>query len=449
MSSLLIGLMLAAASASAADLPAGTELQYAGTLSQQTKAGSSEAKSFSVYAVTIAGEDGAAQIAWHLDERGGGGWAWPERFGLLAPGSSDKTKTRPIRLLHAHDGTQYPLPLRSPLFEFANKLAPEASWSDGRYEYRVARKRKVKDRDCWQIEVASNLGRAQTLVVEAATGVLVSLDERVFMGRGDEFQLKLELQSQKTLPATELNKSRVAFDSLRQMQVALSRTGEQKLVELTAPQLKATQDAIGQIEKQAEGTAWARLSGVIAKDLIQQQRRLEGVAGLEKKYVGQAAPKLTLKLANGTPIPEADLQDKVVVLHFWEYRGDTLTEPYGQVGYLDFLNNKRKKLGVKVIGINVDPRFAETDKAGAAGRSLKKLQEFMNLGYDVAVDDGAILTQFGDPRSLGSPLPLWIVIGHDGKVAHYHIGFYDIRPDEGLKQLDEAVIAALRKQKAK
>ena len=102
-----------------------------------------------------------------------------------------------------------------------------------------------------------------------------------------------------------------------------------------------------------------------------------------------------------------------------------------------------------MIGINVDSRFAETDKVGAANRSLKKLQEFMNLGYDVAIDDGALLTSFGDPRSLGSPLPLWVVIGHDGKVAHYHIGFYEIRPDEGLKQLDEAVVEALRKQKAK
>jgi peroxiredoxin len=449
LNSLLIGLVLATASASAIEVPVGTELQYTGSLSQKTKAGATEAKSFSVYALTITGEDGAARLAWSLDERGGGGWAWPERFGLLAPGSSDKTTTRPIRLLHSHEGTQYPLPLRSPVFEFQDKLAADASWTDGRYEYLVTRKRKVKDRDCWQIEVASNIGRAQTIVVEAATGLLVSLDEKVFMGRGDEFQLKLELQSQKTPPADELNKSRAAFDSLREMQSSLGRTGEQKIVELTAAQLKAAQTAIGNIEKQADGTPWAKLSGVIARDLTQQQQRLEGVAGLEKKFVGQTAPKLTLKLANGIAIPEADFQGKVVVLHFWEYRGDPLSEPYGQVGYLDFLNNKRKKLGVKVVGIDVDPRFAETDKAGAAARSLKKLQEFMNLGYDVAIDDGAMLTQFGDPRSLGSPLPLWVVIGHDGKVAHYHIGFYEIRPDEGLKQLDEAVIEALRKQKAK
>ena len=448
MSSLFVGLMLVVTQISATEVPLGTELQYAGSLSQKTKSGPVEAKSFSIYAVTIAGENGASQIAWNMDERGGGGWAWPERFGLLAAGSTDKAKSLPIRLLHMHEATQHPLPLRSPVFEFQDKLAADAAWTDGRHEYRVTRKRKVKDRDCWQIEVTSNIGRAQTLVVEAGSGILVSLDERVFMGMGDEFQLKFELQSQKTLASAEQSKSRAAFDALRELQLSISRTGEQKLVELTASQLKATQAAIGKIEKQAEGTAWSKLSAVVSKDLVQQQRRLEGVAGLEQKFVGQVAPQLKLKQANGSVIAETDLINKVVVLHFWEYRGDPLTEPYGQVGYLEFLNNKRKKLGAKVIGINVDPRFAETDKAGAAKRSLKKLQDFMNLDYDVAVDDGALLASFGDPRSLGSPLPLWVVIGHDGKVAHYHIGFYEIRPDEGLKQLDEAVVEALRKQKA-
>ncbi len=449
MSSLIAGILLVAASAAVADLPAGTELQYTGTLSQRTKDGSTEAKTFSIYAVTVPAEDGSSQLAWSLDERGGGGWTWPERFGLLTQGSTDKSKSHPIRLLHTHDGSQYSLPVRSPIFEFRDKLTNDASWSDGRFEYRVARKRKIKDRECWQIEVASNIGRAQTVVVDATTGVIVSLDERVFMGRGDEFQMKLDLQSQKALSASDLSKSRGAFDSLRSLQTSLGRTGDQKIVELTAAQLKDAQASISNIEKAAEGTAWSRLAGVIARDLLQQQRRLEGVAGLEKKFIGQPAPKVALKLANGSPLLEAELKDKVVVLHFWEYRGDPLTEPYGQIGYLDFLNNKRKKLGVKVIGVNVDSRFAESDKAGTAARSLKKLQEFMNLGYDVAVDDGTALTQFGDPRGLGSPLPLWVVIGHDGKVAHYHIGFYDIRPDEGLKQLDDAVVEALRRQKVK
>lgn len=436
---------MALTGAAVSDLPAGTELQYAGTVVQQSKAATSEPKSFSITALTTTADDGSLQVLWNLEERGAGGWAWPERFGAFAPVGN--SKGQPIRLLYTHDGLPNPLGVRSPVFEFLDKLQADASWSDGRLEYRVSRKRKVNERDCWQVEVASNIGRSQTLIVDAASGVLLSAEQRVFMGRGDEFQMKMELQTQKSLSAADFAKAQAAFEPLRQLHASLGRTGEQKQVELTAAQLKSAQEMIGTIEQKSAGTMWSKLAGIIARDLQQQARRLEGAAGLAKKFVGQPAPKSQFKLADGSTLPTGETAGKVVVLHFWEYRNENLVEPYGQVGYLDFLNGKRKKLGVKVIGVNVDPRIAERENSAAAVRSMKKLQEFMNLGYDVAIDDGTLLTQYGDPRTLGSPLPLWVVVGHDGKVSHYQIGYYNITPDEGLKQLDEAVIVALRKQR--
>ena len=213
--------------------------------------------------------------------------------------------------------------------------------------------------------------------------------------------------------------------------------------------MKSIQKELPRIERGAEGTTWTRLVAAIGRDLQQQQKRLDGLSGLQKKRVGSPAPEWSLKLANGAAISSDDVKGKVVVLHFWQYRGEPLSEPYGQIGYLDFLNNKRKKLGASVIGVNVDERFATPGQTAAATRSMKKLLEFMNVGYDMSVDDGTILSAFGDPRDYGAPLPLWVVIGHDGSVTHYHSGYYDIKPDEGLKQLDDAVIEALRRQKAK
>ena len=433
----------------AVDPPVGTELQYVGTLSQQTKSGVAEVKSFTIHAVSLPAEDGSAQWAYQLDERGGGSWGWTERFGLMPLANGAASKARPIRILYTHEGQQYPLPIRSPLFEFRDKLVPESSWTDGRREYTVTRQRKFKDRACLQIEVTSNVGRSQTLVVETSSGILVSLDERVIIGRGDEFQLKMELQSQSQLAEADLPKNRQPLDSLLAIQAGLNRTGEQKVVELTGDQLESLRKELPRIEKEAEGTAWSRIVAAIARDLQQQQKRLEGVAGLQRKLMGQPAPPWTLKLTDGTSISDTDVKDGVVVLHFWQYRGEPLSEPYGQIGYLDFLYGKRKKLGVRVIGVNVDERFANPQQATAARRSMKSLLEFMKIGYDMAMDDGSVLAEFGDPRSMNAPLPLWIVIGHDGKVTHYHTGFYDIKPDEGLKQLDDAVIEALRRQKGK
>ncbi len=431
------------------DLQAGIELQYAGTLSQQTKSGETEVKAFTLSLLTLVDEHGKTQIAYYLDERGGGNWGWPEQFGLLPAMDPAATKLRPIRLLHTHEEQHYSLPVRSPIFEFRDKLALSASWTDGQREYVVTRKRNFKNREGLQVEVSSNLGRRQTMIIEPATGILLSLDEKVVIGRGDEFQLKMELQSQKQLTDSEVAKNRRAFDSLLEIQQGLGRTGEQKTVELTIDQLKSIQKEMPRIQQEAEGTSWSRFVAAIGRDLQQQRKRLDGVAGMQKKMIGQDAPKWSLKLVDGTTFSSNDAKDKVVVLHFWQYRGEPLSEPYGQIGYLDFLNSKRKKLGVRVVGVNVDERFAGTENKGAATRSMKKLLEFMNVGYEMAVDDESTLTEFGDPRVLGAQLPLWIVIGHDGKVVHYHTGFYDIKPDEGLKQLDEAVVEAIRRQKAK
>lgn len=45
----------------------------------------------------------------------------------------------------------------------------------------------------------------------------------------------------------------------------------------------------------------------------------------------------------------------MVVLHFWTYRDAPLEEPYGQVGYLDFLYRKRSDAAT-VIGVHVDEK---------------------------------------------------------------------------------------------
>ena len=54
----------------------------------------------------------------------------------------------------------------------------------------------------------------------------------------------------------------------------------------------------------------------------------------------------------------------------------------------------------------------------------------------VRLDDGALIKAFGDPRLLGAELPLYVVIGADGKVAHYKSGYYEVDRLEGLKQLN-------------
>ena len=104
---------------------------------------------------------------------------------------------------------------------------------------------------------------------------------------------------------------------------------------------------------------------------------------------------------------------------------------------------------MQVYGIAVDARLAEQRSAPAALKSIQKLKSFMNLDYGIAVDDGKLLAKFGDPPTHGAKLPLWVVIGPDGKVAHFHAGSYKINPDEGLRELDDLLVKMIREQKEK
>ena len=46
-------------------------------------------------------------------------------------------------------------------------------------------------------------------------------------------------------------------------------------------------------------------------------------------------------------------------------------------------------------------------------------------------------------------MPLWVVIDAEGKVAGYKVGFYRIKADEGLRQLDELLIRLIREKRKK
>jgi alkyl hydroperoxide reductase subunit AhpC len=437
MTSALVSLILSTA------LPVGTELHYTGTVSQPTANGASIVKNFTITALVVPGEAGAAELLFQVDERGGGGWPWPERFGRFSLAQAEELS---IRVLQTFDGNDYPLPVRRPVFEFLDRLQPDAMWTVGQHQYHCLRAVTQRDRECWLVEASLDRARRQRIHVEHSTGLVVTLEERLFLGRGDPFELKLQLESSRNLTPDAATRNTAAATALLSLQQKLARPDSPRQLELSAEQVEATVAALPALKLASADTGWQRLVETIDRDVQQQRRRLEGVNGLAQKFIGQTIALPDLKLLSGETIKSADVAGQVVVLHFWDYPGDKMIEPYGQVGYLDFLNNRRQKLGVKVVGIAVDERLRDAAQRGAAQRSIRKLQEFMNLSYPIAFDDGTLLKQFGDPRSLGSALPLWVVIGGDGKVTHYHVNHYDIKPDEGLKPLDAAVVEALKQR---
>lgn len=426
------------------------ELRYTGIVDQVARnGGTTPTKQFEVYCLVQNGPDAERALTFIVDERGSGGWPWPERFGHIAldPRNRPMNRTR-IQLLHEHDGVLYPVPLVQPVFEFAEKLRPDAEWTVERSTYQVVGSGKRGERACWQVEVSTNFGRSHTIWVAKDAPVVVAVEQRFFMGRGDQFRLTMDLSDEKSLGEEEWARLRPVVESLKGLHAGLQRKEGATDPDLSDDQLQATEAVVEQLIGQAEGTPFSRLAATIDRDAKSQRQRLGDVQSLARKLVGQPAPEFELKGLDGNAIPSDEREGRIVILHFWKYHGEPLTEPYGQVGYLDFMNNRRNKLGVRIYGVAVDPRLGEAQSAQAAVRQIRRLREFMNLSYPIALDDGALVKEFGDPQRLGARLPLWIVIDHEGNVVHYHAGYYDVKPQEGLRELDAVVAELIRKQRA-
>jgi peroxiredoxin len=447
---LIMSLAGAAPEGSLANLDA-VELRYSGTLERHSRRGQDAPaeKKFDIY-VLIESQGEGHTCFYAVTERGGGAWAWPERYGQLVLDENNKrVEGKPIHILHTHDGTKYPIELAQPLNRYAGRIGTSESWVSGKLKYTVHSNQKIGKRVCTHISGVDNFGRRQNTYIEKDGSLVVAADRRIFMGRGDEFDLKIQLATVRPLTGKAKERTLQAASGLMQLQKTLDRKAGETKPELSAKQLADSTSLLNALNIAARETALAAFVVGISRDVRAQSDRVGDVASLIKKVVGKPAPKFSLRTLKRKTVNNETQKNRITVLHFWEYQREPLEEPYGQIGYLDYLSNRRSKFGVDVVGVAVNKDFANLQRKGKATASVRGIREFMNLSYTLTTDDGSVLKAFGDPRSLDAKLPVWVIIGPDGKVSHYHAGFYEIKPDEGLKQLDAEVVKLIRKLRAK
>ncbi len=412
---LLVGL-LGAAPADHATL----ELRYHGSLAKTSRDGDSTAepaKRFDLYCLATPLADGGREVTFVVDEHGGGGWPWPARFGRVTTDAKGHPSKVRMRLLHEHEGTQYVLFLPFPFFEYANRVENDARWEAPResefvnqrdvapWKYHVAASRKVGSHDCWRVDVTNNFGPQESDWIDKQSGILVKAERRIVLGRGENYLLRTVLDS--AGPISEESRKKIVrpVSDLLRLQQDLKRADDEKSPELTEAQLNAASTALKSLEQQAEGTPFEQLVAAIERDVNSQSRRSGDVESLAKRFLGKQAPQIQLNSLDGEEVPAAEYAGKIVVLHFWSYEGDPFPpEPYGQIGFLDFLYQRRHKLGVKVYGVAVDRRLADKSLAPTVLRSIKKLQSFMNLSYPVTIDGGGALGEIRGSRTSRSQI---------------------------------------------
>jgi peroxiredoxin len=431
----------------------GLQLSYRGSVfKKEDLEGEAEPeKQFDLTLFVVASSDQASQLLWIVDETGRGSWAWPERFGSFeidAQGNADDSQT-PALFYDRGDEVNV-VPLITPLWAVDRKLADRklaegTTWTEGKHRYEVLRESTLDDEPAWQIEVSNNYGHQRMLWIAPDAPWMLGLDQRVFMGQGVEYLVQLRLVAVEQLGT-------VALDTLAEgyRGIAALRNGLNRPLRATDPKLSPRQ--LAEVKAKLPALQQAITSGPLLaivqaadSDLKVQSQRAGDVASLVAKYQDQPAAPFSLKELQGRTVDLDDLKQQITVLHFWEYRDRPLTEPYGQIGYLDYLYGQRRKDGLKVYGVAVDGRLGDEQARAGAVRGVRKLKSFMNLSYPILLDSGQVLRQFGDPRRAGVRLPLFVVLDGQSRIIHYHVGTYEVDPDVGLKQLDEVVQAALKK----
>lgn len=367
--------------------------------------------------------------AWTLVESGRGAWPWTERFGIDGG---------PALLYDRGDGFST-VPLSS-FFMRQPNLASGSQWQLAGLTYRVLGDERFQGADVWQVAASDDYGPKRSMLVCKEDGCIVKADDRVIIGRGDECKLQWELIERKSLNEKATAEMLSGFEALSALRSKLGLTPQTREVKWSVEQRKLLADGLPALVAQTKEGPLVSVLQAAEKDVQTQESRSDGVAALRDKALGKELTKFSLSGSGGEKLTSEDLKGSVTVLHFWDYRDAPLEEPYGQVGYLDFLARQNK--GVKVFGVMVDDRLADSTSRGQALASARKVKAFMNLSYPVLLDEAALLAQVGDPRTTGAKLPLFVVIGKDGKVAHYHSGFYEVKRDQGLAELTAAIEAA-------
>ncbi len=427
-------------------LVAGTQLNFRGSVEERADDPAKGRKAFDLTLWILRQSDAGAELAWLVDERGRGEFPWSERFGRLTLDARWQTAAAGPALLYDRGEGRSVVAIPLPFLASDKPLAAGAAFSEGKLEFQVDKPTKAAERPAWQVSVRDPFGPKRTMKVDRESPLVLALTERLTMGRGDEYQLRLEFVGSEQLGGEALAALVAAIDKLTALRGRLNLPAQTQELNWNKEQVALLHAQLPAVAEAAAATPLARVAAAAARDVQLQSGRNDAVAMLTEKSTQRPVEAFSIKGLGGDALDRAGLAGQVTVLHFWDYRDEPLKEPYGQVGYLDFLYQRRKAAGLRLYGVAVDGRLADEKTRAAAERSVRKLKDFMNLSYPILLDSGELLKAFGDPRLVGANLPLFVVIGPDQKVIHYHVGNYDVHQDQGLKELDEVVAAALQKK---
>lgn len=382
-------------------------------------------------------------VTWVLDDEDSRGVVWQERFGTLGVPEGTHAGVPGPSLKLAWEEAEYQVPVLvvGPLP--GGMLTVGQMWDAGGLAHEVTEQRTSDKIQGWVVRVRGRIGQKRVVTVDSGRGQVLDLRETFFIGQGKRHELAVRLLHRQRLDDNALAAWKAAWEQVSQLRAksGWESDGQARQAANTADlrqELRRLLDSPGQ------PPAWQRLMQIAARQMGDEQIRQQGLDNARRKALAQTLPQLKLESITGKVPAQEDLQNHVVVLHFWDYRDAPLHEPYGQVGYLDFLYRKYSPQGVHVIGM-VTNQFSDSPAGRkTAALSARKFAAFMNLAYPVAQDGGELLRRIGDPRTFDGSLPLFVVADKKGRIIHYRAGYYPVDTQQGLVELEQVIRQALQ-----
>lgn len=425
-------------------LEEGSVLDYQGSFVAVKGDPVASRKTFSLQLLAAQKMPEGMSVAWTLEEKGRGGWGWPDRLGVVELDQQWQPRAAggPALLYEREEGRSV-VGLFLPILPLpAQPLEKGVAWEWNKLTYTVVDAGLRLNRNCWKVEARNAYGVRRTVWVDQTQPVIVTLRERVFIGQGEEHDLTLELKSQNKLSTDQLAATNGGIETIQKLLGKLGREPQMLEAAWNDEQLALLKSSAASLEPLGQIEFLASLVTAVVADIKTQKGRAGALAAFRDKLIGTSLGEIKLEAVAGPAITGAEFKDKVTVLHFWEYRDSPLEEPYGQTGYLDFLFRKQKEQPVAVFGITVDENATTQTGRRKAALAANKMKNFMNLSYPLLIDDGSLLKRVGDPRVAGAKLPLFIVLDKHGKVVEYHAGHYEVQRDRGLEELNQIISKA-------
>jgi hypothetical protein len=425
-------------------LEEGTLHTYRGSFQAVKVDQPSAGKSFELTLLVGPSENGVTDVYWHLADSSGKPIPWNERWGRVKWSPKKRTiegETPSFPFEHPSGTTRVNIAIPLPLFD--HELSAGATWNEGKIEFEVQEGNPVAERETLAVIARTLIGRSRTMTVDQEDHRVYSLRENVFVGQGQEHLLKYQLTDSNMLEAESLNKTLAAFAAWTKLREEWKAIHEDASPGARAKAGRVVSGKLPQLQKDSEGTFLAALAQVVANQTKGEAEQSAALDAMRKSALGKSLPAFDLNDASNKAWSNAAMKNKVVVLHFWTYRDENLHEPYGQVGYLDFIARRNDPAQVQVVGVaiaseNPDERLKQRS-------AVRRFRDFMNVSYPILLDDGSLLKKLGDPRAVERELPLFVVVDARGNVVEYKAGLYDVKRDEGLAELQATIKKALTK----